>query len=75
MLHDKIKCYIFIEIQSKIFSVKITPIKMTAIGTMIISLSDTHTFAKPSTTRYIIIDLTALLSIFLSFLMLVQRYM
>ena len=47
---------------------------MTAIGTMIISLSGTHTFAKPSIVRYIITDLINLLSISLSFFMLVQRY-
>lgn len=65
----------FVEIQSKTFSVKITPTKMTAIGTTIISLSDTHIFANPSVTRYIITDLTNLLSVFLPFLMLMQRYM
>jgi len=65
----------FVEIQSKTFSVKITLTRMTAIGTMIISLSGTHTFAKPSIVRYIITDLINLLSISLSFFMLVQRYM
>lgn len=73
MLHDKTKCYIFVEIQSKTFSVKITPIRTTAIGTMIISLSEVHTFAKLSIVRYTITDLTNLLSVFLSFLMPAQR--
>lgn len=40
---------------------------MTAIGTTIISLSDTHIFANPSVTRYIITDLTNLLSVFPTF--------
>ena len=67
MLHDKIKCYIFVEIQSKTFSVKITPTRITAIGTMIISLSEAHTFAKLSIVRYTITDLINLLSISLCY--------
>lgn len=46
---------------------------MTAIGTMIISLSGTHTFAKPSIVRYIITDRIIPDSVFLSFRSILQE--